>query len=160
MKRRRDWTIVAVPIRRAVMKVTVFFVPNKGFIFVISSSRNISSLASETENTHERDQNPSERRRNASIRCASSAVPAVAGVVVLHDVGGMKEDLRNQARWLARERFLAAAPIAWKKPECCATCIVRPLLCCVSFDLRVSITLSPSPKKLAEAPPVAALTEN
>ena len=32
------------------------------------------------------------------------------GVVVLHDVGGMKEDLRNQTRWLASEGFLAAAP--------------------------------------------------
>jgi len=32
------------------------------------------------------------------------------GVVVLHDVGGMTEDLRNQTRWLAREGFLAAAP--------------------------------------------------
>jgi len=32
------------------------------------------------------------------------------GVVVLHDVGGLKEDLRNQARWLAREGFLAAVP--------------------------------------------------
>lgn len=32
------------------------------------------------------------------------------GVVVLHDVGGMKEDLRNQARWLAGEGFLAATP--------------------------------------------------
>lgn len=32
------------------------------------------------------------------------------GVVVLHDVGGMNEDLRNQVRWLAREGFLAAAP--------------------------------------------------
>ena len=32
------------------------------------------------------------------------------GVVVLHDVGGLKEDIRNQARWLAREGFLAAAP--------------------------------------------------
>lgn len=32
------------------------------------------------------------------------------GVVVLHDVGGMREDLRNQTRWLAQEGFLAAAP--------------------------------------------------
>jgi carboxymethylenebutenolidase len=32
------------------------------------------------------------------------------GVVVLHDVGGLKEDIRNQARWLAHEGFLAAAP--------------------------------------------------
>jgi len=32
------------------------------------------------------------------------------GVVVLHDVGGMTEDLRNQTRWLAGEGFLAAAP--------------------------------------------------
>jgi carboxymethylenebutenolidase len=32
------------------------------------------------------------------------------GVVVLHDVGGMSEDLRNQTRWLAQAGFLAAAP--------------------------------------------------
>lgn len=32
------------------------------------------------------------------------------GVVVLHDVGGMSEDMRNQTQWLARQGFLAAAP--------------------------------------------------
>ena len=32
------------------------------------------------------------------------------GVVVLHDVAGMSEDLRNQTRWLAKGGFLAAAP--------------------------------------------------
>jgi carboxymethylenebutenolidase len=31
-------------------------------------------------------------------------------VVVLHDVAGMSEDLRNQTRWLAKAGFLAAAP--------------------------------------------------
>ncbi len=41
------------------------------------------------------------------------AVPATStpapGVVVLHDVGGMRPDLRNQAEWLAQAGFLALA---------------------------------------------------
>jgi carboxymethylenebutenolidase len=62
------------------------------------------------------------------------AVPStprpVPGVVVLHDVGGMSQDHRNQADWLAEAGFLALAPDLYYKGGMlrCLRAVIRDLI--------------------------------
>lgn len=52
------------------------------------------------------------------------------GVVVLHDAGGMREDTRRQAEWLAEAGFLAVAPdlYYWGRTATCMRSLIRDAL--------------------------------
>ena len=52
---------------------------------------------------------PTQRGEMPAYLAAPPSCVRVPGVVVLHDVGGMSEDHRNQADWLAEAGFLAVA---------------------------------------------------
>lgn len=62
--------------------------------------------------------------------CTPSASGRWPAVVVIHDVFGMTEDLRNQARWLAGEGFVAAAPdlFYWGGKVTCLRAVFRDSL--------------------------------
>ena len=58
---------------------------------------------------------PTPRGQMPAWFAAPSSAAPTPGIVVLHDVLGMSQDLRNQSDWLAEAGFLAASPDLYYK---------------------------------------------
>lgn len=70
--------------------------------------------------------------RQTTVPCYLAEPPGSGpwpGVVVLHDVFGMDDDVRRQADWLAEAGYLAAAPdlLSWSNKAVCIRSVFRAL---------------------------------
>lgn len=73
---------------------------------------------------------PTPRGQMPAYLSGPSAPDPVPGVVVLHDVLGMSQDLRNQSDWLAESGFLAISPNLYYRGGrlLCIRAVIRDLM--------------------------------
>ena len=73
---------------------------------------------------------PTPRGQMPAYLAVPSATNSAPGVVVLHDVLGMSQDLRNQSDWLAEAGFLALSPNLYYRGGLllCLRSVIRDLM--------------------------------